>query len=236
MVSKKNRVLFPHCARLLGCIIVSILVAGCSPAHYADKPSRGEDEAVLRNLIVIPFHNIIPDDPSATFVRCPVSGTYFSTIPYSGNPEKVIEKNFLQKLQSGADVNLIQTDRVSGVYKRVSSDSFKAKPMEIFQRVGREMGADGVLAGYVYRYRERIGYEYSVKQPASVAFGVYLLRVSDGTFVWKGVFDKTQSSLMENVLDVKSFIKGGGRWMTAEQLSAEGVDTILKTFPQVKNK
>jgi len=61
--------------------------------------------------------------------------------------------------------------------------------------------------------------------------------VTDGAFVWKGIFDKTQRTLMENVFDVSTFIRGRGKWVTAEQLSEEGVDKILETFPGLeKNK
>jgi hypothetical protein len=102
------------------------------------------------------------------------------------------------------------------------------------RKVGKELEADGVIMGYVYRYRERKGYPYSVEKPASVAFGIYLIRVSDGALVWKGIFDRTQGSLMENILQVSSFLKHGGKWLTAEELSEVGVDKILKTFPDLQ--
>ena len=125
----------------------------------------------------------------------------------------------------------IAPDQVKGTYMKICAGSFKAKPVEVVSKVGEELGADGVIVGYVYRYRERRGYQYAVEQPASVAFGIYLIRVGNGELLWKGVYDKTQSSLMENILDVKTFIKGRGTWLTAEQLAEAGIDQVFKTFP-----
>jgi len=101
----------------------------------------------------------------------------------------------------------------------------------VLRKVGSELGAEGVVSGTVYRFRERKGVAYAVDQPASVAFEIHLLRVSDGALVWKGSFDRTQTSLMEDLLQAPSFYRGGGRWVTAEELAAEGMEQVLKTFP-----
>jgi len=49
--------------------------------------------------------------------------------------------------------------------------------------------------------------------------------------VWKGVFDKTQKSLMENVLGASYFVKDRGRWLTAKELAGQGMTDVLKGFP-----
>ncbi len=90
---------------------------------------------------------------------------------------------------------------------------------------------DAILVGYVFRYRERMGYPYSVEKPASVAFDLHLVRVKDGVIVWRGAFDRTQTSLMENIFQLSSFFSWGGKWVTAKELSAVGLAAILKTFP-----
>jgi hypothetical protein len=58
-----------------------------------------------------------------------------------------------------------------------------------------------------------------------------LIKAIDGSTIWRGVFDKTQKSLMEDVFQVSSFFKGGGKWLTARQLSKQGMDEIFETFP-----
>jgi hypothetical protein len=87
------------------------------------------------------------------------------------------------------------------------------------------------VVGYLFRFRERKGEPYAVQQPASVAFDIHLLRVQDGVLVWRGSFDKTQSALMENILQAPAFYREKGRWVTAEELAAEGLEQVLKSFP-----
>jgi len=76
-----------------------------------------------------------------------------------------------------------------------------------------------------------LGYDYSVERPAAVAFEIHLIAVGDGRILWRGIFDKTQKSLMEDVFQASSFFKGGAKWLTARQLTKLGVDDIFKTFP-----
>jgi len=85
--------------------------------------------------------------------------------------------------------------------------------------------------GHLYRFRERRGEAFAVEQPASVALEIHLLRVEDGVLVWRGAFDRTQSSLMEDILQIASFYREKARWVTANELAEEGVEKILETFP-----
>jgi hypothetical protein len=75
-----------------------------------------------------------------------------------------------------------------------------------------------------------------VEKPASVFFEIQLYRTVDGMMVWKGVFDKTQKSLMENVLGASYFVKDRGRWLTAKELAAEGMADIVGRWPGVVKK
>ena len=83
------------------------------------------------------------------------------------------------------------------------------------------------MAGYIYRWKDREGSDYSAGQPASVAFDLYLLRSRDGVVLWKGRFDKTQRSLSENLFDIRTFIEGKGKWMTAADLAELGLTEML---------
>ncbi len=74
---------------------------------------------------------------------------------------------------------------------------------------GRRHGADGVLVGFVYRYKERVGKAYGVESPASVAFDIHLIRVADGRTIWSAHFDETQQSLGDNLFKLGSFSLAG---------------------------
>ncbi len=210
------------------------LTSGCNSKAGIGTDSSRKSAVVLSRIAVVPFQRVSPDETSVKTVSCPLTGTIFRTCESSEGAEKLVENIFFKKLKDSKQIILIPTDRVRGVYRRISSDSLKVTPSETLKAVGTELGADGVVAGYVYRYRERKGYPYSAEKPASVAFGIYLIRVSDGALVWRGIFDRTQRSLLENILQVSSFFKSGGRWITAEELSEMGIDEVLKTFPDLQ--
>ena len=181
----------------------------------------------------MPFQQVSPADEAVSgAVPCPVCGMIFDATKSAGNPETVLETLFLEQLdKKRPKFSVVAGERAAGVFRRISADSLTVSLREVLREVGTEMEAEGVVIGYVYRFRERKGVSYTVEQPASVAFEIHLLRVSDGELVWRGSFDKTQSSLMENLFQFASFFRGKGKWVTAKELTGEGVEQVLKTFP-----
>jgi hypothetical protein len=183
---------------------------------------------------VAPFQQIAPDDPGSGTAHCPICGITVNTSTVQGDPERVLETLFLEQLEkSNPKFSLVAGERVAGIFRRVSSNSLMTSLRQVLRDVGSELGAEGIVAGYLYRFRERKGVAYSVEQPASVAFEIHLLRVSDGALVWRGIFDKTQSSLMEDLFQFSSFYREKGRWVTAKELTQEGLEQVLKTFPGI---
>jgi len=213
--------------------VCAALIAGCS-LHKGGTTTLLQRDIRFEKVAVAPFQAVLPGDPADQVVRCPISGATFRACPFSGNPEERIETFFVEGLTPAERYTVIPPREVCGVYRRVSADSPGASRLEILQRVGKEVGADGIIAGHLFCFRERKGFDYSAEKPASVAFCIHLIRVEDGVSVWKGVFDKTQSSLMENILDILPFLRGGGKWMTADELSQEGIREILQGFPDVR--
>ncbi|MBU2054566.1 MAG: hypothetical protein KJ936_07705 [Proteobacteria bacterium] len=223
---------FLRCLCGIAFICLLLVVAGC---HYREEAviAVPEGKVVFDRIAVIPFRQIVPEDARSGAVSCPLCGLMVDAVPSPGSPETLLESLFLKQLdkKSKHQFGLIAGERVAGVFRRISATSLKAPLRQVIREVGSELGAEGVVSGYVYRFRERKGVSYAVEQPASVAFEIHLLRVSDGALVWKGYFDRTQSSLMEDLLQVSSFYRGRGRWVTAEELAEEGLEQIMKTFP-----
>jgi hypothetical protein len=93
--------------------------------------------------------------------------------------------------------------------------------------------ADAVLSGRVQRYRERVGDEWGAKSPASVAFVLDLIDVRRGDVIWSARFDETQKSLSENIFAIGDIGQRGVRWLTAEQLTQEGVRKALAQLHQL---
>ena len=208
-------------------LVVFLTLAITTPAaENATSPMR---------IAVISFQPLIPGEKQGNTVICPICGIGYSSGKILKGSEKVVEEVFVDKLHELKEVELIPSDKVQSVYKRIASESLKGPLLNIFKKVGRELGADVLAVGYVYRYTEREGYNYSAEHPASVFFEIHLIKTIDGSIIWRGFFDKTQKSLMEDVFQMSSFFKGGAKWVTARQLTELGMDDVLKTFPDFEH-
>lgn len=186
-------------------------------------------------MAVIPFQPVIPEDEAST-VQCPICGSVNSSGSIVRGAEKIVEGIFADKLKNLKDVEIISSERTAGIYQRISAADLKQSLLQVIQKVGTELHADVLVAGYVYRYRERVGYDYSAERPASVGFEVHLISTKDGSTLWRGIYDKTQKSLMEDVFQASSFFKGGAKWLTARDLTRIGVDEIFATIPGLELK
>jgi hypothetical protein len=87
--------------------------------------------------------------------------------------------------------------------------------------ITREKDQPRHLHVLVYRFRERQGGNFSVVKPASVGFHAHLYEGNN--LVSTFVFDETQQPLSDNVFRFFTFLRRGAKWITAGELSREGV-------------
>ncbi len=225
--------------RLIRAVFVVVIISSlcaCQRMSGVSTTLKDDGQVTFKRIAVVPFQSIRQEDADIKTVRCPVCGLVFSTESYPRGSESVVEGLFLDRLKGQKAFTLIPPERVGGIYQRVTASLFKADVIPVLEEVGKELEADGIILGYVYRFKERKGYALSVEKPASVAFEIHLIRVSDGAIVWRCIFDKTQTSLMENLLQISTFIKEGGRWVTAKELASEGMNEVLKDFPGLRRE
>jgi hypothetical protein len=93
--------------------------------------------------------------------------------------------------------------------------------------LGKEVGADDVIFGRVFRFDKRVGTAYVITQPASVWFELGLVRVSSGEVVWKGDFDETQGPLGSAWVSWFVFWRDSPHWYSASELAGVGVDRLF---------
>jgi hypothetical protein len=65
-----------------------------------------------------------------------------------------------------------------------------------------------------------------------VAFVLDLVDVRRGDIIWSARFDETQKPLSENILALGDITKRGVKWLSAEQLTAEGVRKAINQLHQ----
>jgi hypothetical protein len=105
--------------------------------------------------------------------------------------------------------------------------------MARIKKIGELVFADAVITTRMQRYRERIGEEWGVKSPASVAFVLDLIDVRRGDVIWSARFDETQKPLSENIFALGDISQRGVRWLSAEQLMHEGVKKAVAQLHQI---
>jgi len=101
------------------------------------------------------------------------------------------------------------------------------------RQIGQMVYADAVITGRMQRFRERVGDEWGAKSPASVAFVLELVDVRRGDVIWSARFDETQKSLSENIFAIGDIRQRGVRWLSAEQLTQEGVKKAIGQLHQI---
>ena len=211
------------------CIIL-IAFFGCASSTPVRTAEAGKDVAVPKKIAVVPFEKLTSEDGSRV-ARCPVGGTVYTTCALPQNAEAIVQDFFLQRLEKSVKSAVIPPYQSDPVYQKVKSDNPSASVTQQLQMTGKALEVDGIVIGYVSCLRERVGYAYSVERPASVTFGIYMIQSSDGDLVWGRIYDKTQQSFTENVMQASAFFSMGLKWATAAELAEYGVDEIMKTFP-----
>ncbi len=228
---RRNRVDLRKIMILCGLSFIVSGIMGCYNAGRAGTTLKQDDNLIFQRVAIAPFQQTTPEQMDVNAVDCSRCRFVSKMDGPPDRPEAIVEQIFIERLKAGYKVDIITPDRVAGIYERYIGTFDKVTPRSLLKKVGDDLDADVIVFGYVYRFRERQGTPYAAAKSASVAFEIYLFRVSDSALVWKGHFEKTQTSLMENVLQVSVFLKGGGRWVTVRELSEEGMDNVMKNFP-----
>ncbi|MDD5711151.1 MAG: hypothetical protein PHY31_00150 [Smithellaceae bacterium] len=217
---------------LLVTFLALFFIWSCNHRGATTTPEEGP--LALRRVAIIPFEQVLPSGGSKA-IRCPVCGVVSWSDEITPNSEETVEAMFTEQLKTMAKTEIMGQERVMEAYSQIADVAVAPGP-ELYKRLGMVLGADAIVIGNVYRFRERKGYAYSVMKPASVSYDIHLIRTSDGRMLWRGGFDRTQTTLFEDLSQISFFIKNRGRWLTAEELARSGMDDVMKTFPAIVAK
>jgi len=99
------------------------------------------------------------------------------------------------------------------------------------QRIGKILKTSTVLFGFVSTFVEREGSAIGIQRPAGVGFSVQLIHTEDGHLLWSGGYHETQKSLFEDIGAYRLFFKRHGRWLTASELSEDGIEQLMAVSP-----
>jgi len=221
------------CSKLIISSILVLTVLDGSSCQLQQVPPEDKPAVPVFNTIaVVGFRPALSSSQDPGLVRSPISGAVFTAEPVSEAIAEELSNLLFEKLTKDSRRQWVSPREASAAFSQLASSNPTLTDRDIYVRIGKALSADGVLGGHVYRWRERQGTEYGVNLPASLAFDLYLMNAGNGMILWKARFDKTQISLSENLLDLQTFLKARGRWMTADELSEIGLTDFVETFPR----
>lgn len=207
--------------RLLYCltILASLALAGCATREPSQQAA--EEVPALKSIVILPV-DIVPAEEGKKRPAAEQEALDKGRI--------VLDSLLADYLADKKNVRFMSAAERDALGSKTFARCRTSAAITICQQVGGE----AVLLFTLNRYRERQGNEYSVAQPASVAFDYKLLEAGSGRTLCAGVFDETQRSLSENILDFARFSKRRFKWITGDALAREGVEDRLSNCPYLK--
>ncbi len=140
----------------------------------------------------------------------------------SGDKDRVDQCKYCGKMITPGNVHGDAETVVMGQLKRALSDRI------IGYVEGKEKSP--YINVYIYRYEERQGGNYAVERPARVGFHMHLMNKDSVRRVF--VYEEDQQALLDNLYSIGKFMSRGGKWVTVERLSEDGIkkglDNLLK--------
>jgi hypothetical protein len=219
------------------CVMIAVwFIAGLMVDGYlvnrAAAQSRAEPINVQWEKIgVMPFFKGKRSTDTGETVTCPICELSFKSENIKDGAERAITSYVQEALKRRYKDKVIALDEVSRVYQEIPRDDTKDTPRSLAQKAGEALGADLMIVGAVWRYRDRVRDPMGSGRGASVAFEMYLMEVPSGKTAWKAKFDETQRPLTKDIRGSKLLIKTGARWLSADELARYGVEEVFKRFP-----
>jgi len=219
------------CVMIAVWCIAGLMVDGYLTNRIAAQ-SRAEPIKIQWEKIgVLPFFKGRRSADTGETLICPICELSFKSENIKDGADRAITSYVQEALERRYRDKVIAFDEVSRVYQEIPRDDTKDTPRSLAQKAGEALGADLMIAGTVWRYRDRVRDPMGPGRGASVAFDMYLMEVPSGKAVWKAKFDETQRPLTEDIRGAKKLIKKGARWLSADELARYGVEEVFKRFP-----
>lgn len=188
--------------------LVLVLVAGCSRATTPPLKIEARGEiARVRTLVVMPA---VPDPEAASELSADATAALSRLLMEAAGR------------QTGWRV-------VPGEAVFAKLPAAKA-PEERAGALARAVHADAALTATIARYRERAGSAYGSSAGASVSLRVLAVAAGAGQAQWSATYAITQEPLAYNLWNFWGVLRGGPKWLTAEELARIGVDEAVDRF------
>ena len=213
-------------------LLLGIVVwTGCASSSVTTLRDDTFTSSMVTSLACMPFIKgrrctEVPSDDDA-LLDCRLSAINYPVEFYSDGALQEISSILIEELRDTYGPAVKDYDAGVYAFRRLTRDNPHSTLRSLASDFAQELGAEYVMVGILNSYIERKGSASGVERPASVGFSLYLLQAATGSVVFEGSFDETQQALSENILKAPTFFKRGARWLTAGELSRDGIADIL---------
>lgn len=204
-------------------LTLGMILAGTSEGRAETKP----------RLAILPFSIERGEDPGRGAI-CPICKRVYQSGEISPGSQNTLTRLLYEKMEAIRAFEIVPVEKTEEVLSPSVRRQYEESPVPSTIRIGRELRADFIAVGHLFRFEERIGSSLGVEKPASVGFDVHLFRLRDGKEVWMGGFDETQKPLSENLFKIGSFFRRKASWLTARELASVGMGEMVKQLPGPK--
>ena len=213
-------------------ILVCLLPLTLGCAHTGGASDSKASLEGIGSILVIGFRPVILPDEQPGMVRNSLTGAIRHAEPVPRDVADKLTYGLFDHLTRFGGYHFISPRDARSQSSTIDSTSRIRGDFDLYLRMGESLSADAFLAGYIWRWKERKGGEFAVEFPASVDFDLYLIRLDDKAIVWQHEYDKTQQSLAENFLDLRTFLRAKGTWLSAFELAELGLEQIAEALPK----
>ncbi|MBN8549169.1 MAG: hypothetical protein J0M12_07650 [Deltaproteobacteria bacterium] len=206
--------------RVLFSLIAIVFCGACQrggsdvPAHAFVVPNLLAQSEMPRDLLKINSLAVLPAQISPQ-------------VQYPEGWESTVTQELNQAAREQLDLSLIAESDVQSAFK--SAPVRQPLSPEEATKLGKRLGADGLLSTTILHYVKRVGSAVGATTPAGVDFSMSLIRASDGKEVWAASYHFQDEALSENLFKVKERMNDGQGpgWRRADDLMAGGFRSAL---------
>ena len=102
--------------------------------------------------------------------------------------------------------------------------------LQTWLEIGRNADVDLLFVPQIIHWQERDGGEAGVAKGAAIKVEFYLIDITRSRLLKRSVFEERQIGLTDNLLTADKFFKRRGRWVSAAELTQEGISKAIREF------
>ena len=218
--------------RLAALILVVFLLGACATQGGPVIRLQG-DLTKIEKVAVLPYINMTTIHGEGATISSPLTGRVFVTGPVAKRADQFLTEQVVSRMQQDIAFKMVPARNANIILNTVADGKGLSwnRRMQLAE-TGRQLGADAIMVGHVYRFRERVGTNLAANSPASVAFDLYIIDCQQESVVWSAFYNYTQQALNDNLGGMSNFVRRGGRWVTAEELATLAIENMFADLPR----